>query len=93
MTFYEDLLRQSVDSRADRFVWRPEDRVFACRPCECGGHPDCPDCGNGLTESDGARERPGGAGGPLTRPIPSPPSFSVSPCPCEGGEGSGCVCQ
>lgn len=31
--------------------------VFACNPCECGGHPDCPDCGvapeiKGLIEAE-----------------------------------------
>lgn len=20
--------------------------AFECKPCECGGHPECPDCGD-----------------------------------------------
>jgi hypothetical protein len=23
----------------------PHQEYFACDPCECGGHPDCPVCG------------------------------------------------
>ena len=30
----------------------PTEAGFSCNPCECGGHPDCPECGN-WPESDG----------------------------------------
>jgi hypothetical protein len=36
--------------------------AFQCNPCECGGHPDCPECGN-WPESDGYL----GSGRPCSR--------------------------
>ncbi len=37
-------LEGKLGDTAEGWLERNYARVFACEPCECGGHPDCPDC-------------------------------------------------